>query len=130
MPVSWNGFLNEGSNHRDYPSAARAAAADFAAQRSRRARSNLMDYGLSRGAGSILNFARSRRNAMEHVYKTIEITGSSKQSADDAIRTALEKASQSLKNLRWFKVIETRGMIEGSKVQYWQVTMQVGFTLE
>jgi flavin-binding protein dodecin len=43
---------------------------------------------------------------------------------------AVRKASQTLKNLRWFKILETRGMIEGSKVQYWQVTMQVGFTLE
>ena len=67
---------------------------------------------------------------MEHVYKTIEITGSSKKSADDAVRMAIKKASQSLKNLRWFKVTETRGMIDGSKVQYWQITMQVGFTLE
>jgi flavin-binding protein dodecin len=71
-----------------------------------------------------------QETAMEHVYKTIEITGSSKKSADDAVRMAIKKASQSLKNLRWFKVLETRGMIEGSKVQYWQITMQVGFTLE
>jgi flavin-binding protein dodecin len=66
----------------------------------------------------------------EHVYKTVEITGSSQKSADDAIRLAIEKASQTLKNLRWFKVIETRGNIEAGKVAYWQVTIDVGFTLE
>lgn len=67
---------------------------------------------------------------MDHVYKTIEITGSSKKNADDAIRMALKKASQTVKNLRWFKVTETRGVLKGAKVDYWQVTMQVGFTLE
>jgi flavin-binding protein dodecin len=66
----------------------------------------------------------------DHVYKTIEITGSSPTSADDAIRVAIEKASLTLKNLRWFKVIETRGNIDASKIAYWQVTIHVGFTLE
>jgi dodecin len=66
----------------------------------------------------------------EHVYKTVEITGSSHKSADDAIRLAIEKASQTLKNLRWFKVIETRGNIDAGKIAYWQVTIDVGFTLE
>jgi flavin-binding protein dodecin len=66
----------------------------------------------------------------DHVYKTIEITGSSTTSADDAIRIAIEKASATVKNLRWFKVVETRGNIEAGKVVYWQVTIHVGFTLE
>jgi len=66
----------------------------------------------------------------DHVYKTIEITGSSQRSADDAVRIAVEKASQTIKNLRWFKVTETRGAIEQGKIAYWQVTIHVGFTLE
>jgi len=66
----------------------------------------------------------------DHVYKTIEITGSSPRSADDAIRVALAKAAQTIKNLRWFKVVETRGVIEAGAVTYWQVTLHVGFTLE
>lgn len=66
----------------------------------------------------------------DHVYKTIEITGSSHTSAEDAVRVAIEKASQTLKNLRWFKEVETRGYIDGGKIAYWQVTLHVGFTLE
>jgi flavin-binding protein dodecin len=66
----------------------------------------------------------------DHVYKTIELTGSSRNSADDAIRTAIGKASQTIHNLRWFKVKETRGQIEGGKIDYWQVTLDVGFTLD
>ena len=66
----------------------------------------------------------------DHVYKTIEITGSSTQSADDAIRLAIAKAAKSVKNMRWFKVTEMRGNIEGGQVAYWQVTIQIGFTLE
>ncbi|HLU15337.1 MAG TPA: dodecin [Burkholderiaceae bacterium] len=66
----------------------------------------------------------------QHVYKHIELTGSSQQSIEDAIQNAISKASETVRNLRWFKVIETRGHIEEGKVQYWQVTLQVGFTLD
>lgn len=66
----------------------------------------------------------------DHVYKTIEITGSSHTSPEHAIRVAIEKASLSLKNLRWFRVAETRGNIDAGKISYWQVTIHVGFTLE
>lgn len=66
----------------------------------------------------------------QHVYKHIELTGSSQQSIEDAIQSAISKASETVRNLRWFKVIETRGHIEEGKVQYWQVTLQVGFTLD
>jgi dodecin len=65
-----------------------------------------------------------------HVYKTIQITGSSSKSAEDAIQTAIEKAAQSVHHLRWFKVIETRGNIDNGKIAYWQVTLDLGFTLE
>jgi len=66
----------------------------------------------------------------DHVYKTIEITGTSTQSSDEAIRIAIERASSTVKNMRWFKVIETRGNIENGKIEYWQVSIQLGFTLE
>jgi len=66
----------------------------------------------------------------EHVYKSIEITGSSTVGVQDAITKAVAKASKSLHNLRWFQVSEVRGNIEGDQVAYWQVTMKVGFTLD
>ena len=66
----------------------------------------------------------------DHVYKTIELVGSSTTSSDDAVRTAIAKAAQTVRNLRWFEVTETRGHIEGGKVAHWQVTVKVGFTLE
>jgi flavin-binding protein dodecin len=67
---------------------------------------------------------------VDHVYKTIEITGTSRRSAEEAISTAVGKASQTLHNLRWFKVTEMRGNIEGGKIDHWQVTLDIGFTLE
>ena len=66
----------------------------------------------------------------DHVYKTIEITGSSPKGMQQAIDNAVAKAASSLHNLRWFQVIDTRGEIEGGKVAHWQVTMKVGFTLD
>jgi hypothetical protein len=66
----------------------------------------------------------------DHIYKKVELTGSSKKSTDDAIENAISKASQTLKNLRWFEVIETRGHIADGKIDHWQVTLKVGFTLD
>lgn len=66
----------------------------------------------------------------DHVYKKIEVTGSSTVSSDDAIARAIAKAGQSLHNLRWFEVIETRGHIEDGKIAHWQVTVKIGFTLD
>ena len=66
----------------------------------------------------------------EHVYKTVELTGSSASSIEDAIRNAIAKAGKTLHNLRWFEVIDTRGHIEGDAVAHWQVTIKVGFTLD
>ena len=66
----------------------------------------------------------------EHVYKHIELTGSSKASMEDAIRNAITKASKSLRGMHWFEVIDTRGFLEEGKIAYWQVTVKVGFTLE
>lgn len=66
----------------------------------------------------------------EHVYKSIEITGSSPQSIQHAIETAIAKAGKTLRNLHWFEVVETRGHIENGKVAHWQVTIKVGLRLE
>ncbi len=66
----------------------------------------------------------------EHVYKSIELTGSSKKSVEDAIDKAVARASKTVRNIRWLQVMETRGYIEKDKVAYWQVTVKIGFTLE
>jgi dodecin len=67
---------------------------------------------------------------MRHVYKVIDIVGSSETSIEDAIAVAVERASQTLKNLRWFEVVQTRGHIEEGRVQHYQVMLKVGFTLD
>lgn len=66
----------------------------------------------------------------DHVYKYIELTGSSTKSTDDAIRCAIDRASKTMRNLHWFEVTETRGHIEGGNVVHWQVTLKVGLRLE
>jgi len=66
----------------------------------------------------------------DHIYKKIEIVGSSTKSIEDAIENAINRAGQSVKNLRWFEVTETRGHIDDGKVKHYQVTLKIGFTLE
>jgi flavin-binding protein dodecin len=66
----------------------------------------------------------------EHVYKQIELTGSSKTGVEDAIQNAIAKASKTLHNLHWFQVVETRGYLQQGKVDYWQVTIKLGFRLD
>ena len=66
----------------------------------------------------------------QHVYKLLELTGSSPTSSDDAISCAIAKASESVRNIQWFEVIEQRGHVVDGKVAHWQVTLKVGFTLE
>lgn len=66
----------------------------------------------------------------EHVYKSVELTGSSKKSIEDAIEKAVARASKTVRNMRWLEVLTTRGYIEKGKVAYWQVTVKIGFTLE
>jgi flavin-binding protein dodecin len=66
----------------------------------------------------------------EHIYKTIELVGSSTSGPEDAVRRAIAKASQTVRNLRWFEVVETRGHIENADIAHWQVTLKIGFTLE
>jgi dodecin len=66
----------------------------------------------------------------EHVYKHIELTGSSTKSMQDAIENAVQRASKTLRGMQWFHVTDTRGHIEDGKVAHWQVTINVGFTLD
>jgi dodecin len=73
---------------------------------------------------------REDANMPDHVYKTIELVGSSTTSADEAVRTAIAKASKTIRNMRWFEVTETRGQLEDGRIAHWQVTLKVGFTLE
>lgn len=64
------------------------------------------------------------------IYKTIELTGTSPTSIEDAVNAAIHRAHLTVKHLSWFELIETRGSIEKGKVHHWQVTMKVGFALE
>jgi dodecin len=66
----------------------------------------------------------------DHIYKTIELVGSSTRSVEDAVQGAVAKAAETVRNLRWFEVLDTRGHIENARVAHWQVTIKLGFTLE
>lgn len=66
----------------------------------------------------------------EHVYKKIELTGSSTSSIEDAVHNALQRTAKTVHSLRWFEVVETRGDIQDGRVAHWQVTIKVGFTLD
>ena len=65
-----------------------------------------------------------------HVYKSLELTGSSTTTIEDAVTNAVGRASKTMHNLRWFEVTDIRGEIENNAVAYWQVTMKLGFTLD
>lgn len=67
---------------------------------------------------------------LDHVYKIIEIVGSSSISTDEAIRNAIDKANKTVRHVNWFEVSETRGHIEGGKVAHFQVVLKIGFRLE
>jgi flavin-binding protein dodecin len=66
----------------------------------------------------------------DHVYKSLELTGSSTVGIEDAIRRAIAKASETVRNIQWFNVVETRGHVVDGSVAHWQVTIKIGFTLE
>lgn len=65
----------------------------------------------------------------DHVYKKIELTGSSTKGIQEAIENAISKASQTIRDMRWFEVVETRGHIVDGKIAHWQVTIKVGFAI-
>jgi flavin-binding protein dodecin len=66
----------------------------------------------------------------DHIYKILELVGSSEKSIEDAVQNAISRASKTIREMKWFEVLETRGHIEGGKVAHYQVTLRVGFTLE
>jgi hypothetical protein len=82
------------------------------------------------GSGESLGRHGGSENDDDHVYRVIEVVGTSKTSISDAINTAIARAHKTLRNLRWFEVIRTSGHIENGKVQHYQVTLSVGFTME
>ncbi|TLU88632.1 MAG: dodecin domain-containing protein [Chlorobium sp.] len=65
-----------------------------------------------------------------HIYKKIEVVGSSQTSIEEAVNNAVAKAAESVRNMRWVEIVETRCHIEEQKVVYWQVTVKIGFTLD
>ena len=66
----------------------------------------------------------------DHVYKKIELVGSSPKGIEEAVKNALDRAKKTVRNMRWFEVTETRGYLDEGNVAHWQVTLKVGFTLE
>ncbi|WP_369720757.1 MULTISPECIES: dodecin [unclassified Bradyrhizobium] len=66
----------------------------------------------------------------DHVYKILELVGSSENSIEDAIKNAVSRAAKSVREMKWFEVVQTRGHIENGTVRHYQVTLRVGFTLE
>lgn len=66
----------------------------------------------------------------DHVYKIVQLVGSSSTGIEDAVNNALSKASATIRNMRWFEVVETRGYIENGTTAYWQVTIKLGFTID
>ena len=66
----------------------------------------------------------------DHVYKKIELVGSSPTSIEAAVANAIARAGKTVRNMRWFEVTETRGHIEDGKIGHWQVTIEIGFTLD
>jgi dodecin len=66
----------------------------------------------------------------EHIYKKIELVGSSPDGFEEAVKNALARAEKTVRNMRWFEVAETRGYIENGKIGHWQVTLKIGFTLD
>ena len=65
-----------------------------------------------------------------HIYKKVELVGTSPDSIEEAVKNAIARANQTIRNLRWFEVVETRGHIQDGLIDHWQVTIEVGFTLD
>jgi dodecin len=75
--------------------------------------------------------AQKQIHAMSaHIYKKIELVGSSATSIEDAVNNAVTKAAESIRNIRWVEILETRCHVEEQKIAYWQVTVKIGFTLD
>jgi flavin-binding protein dodecin len=88
---------------------------------------------MARGVGCRLVAGRPdpQEHAMaKHVYKMVELVGSSPSGSDDAIRNAIDQAARTLRHIDWFEVVETRGQVVDGQVAHWQVTLKIGFRLE
>jgi len=79
------------------------------------------------GAKGGLNMAAAEK---DHVYKILELVGSSDTSIEDAIKNAISRAAKTIREMKWFEVTQTRGHIENGTVRHYQVTLRVGFTLD
>ena len=66
----------------------------------------------------------------DHIYKKIELVGTSQTSIEDAVNNAVTKAAESVRNIRWVEILETRCHVENQRIAYWQVTVKIGFTLD
>ena len=76
-------------------------------------------------------WSKSQEAAMQdHIYKVVELVGSSETSIEDAISAAISRANETVRHLRWFEVVQTRGHVENGKISHYQVTLKVGFTME
>jgi flavin-binding protein dodecin len=71
-----------------------------------------------------------KNEAKDHVYKILELVGSSEKSIEDAVQNAVARASKTIRDMKWFEIVQTRGHIEDGTVRHYQVTVRVGFTLE
>ena len=91
---------------------------------------NILRYWVALTQGCPTNAHPNGKSMSEHVYKSVELTGSSKKSSDDAVRNAISRAAETLHNLRWFEVTQVRGHLENGEITHWQVTMKVNFTLD
>jgi flavin-binding protein dodecin len=98
--------------------------AETRADGGRTGRDGAIDFALKMGA------AEQADPLVDHTYRVIEIVGSSAESVEGAINSALGRAHRTLRNLRWFEVVRTSGHISRGKVQHYQVTLKVGFTME
>ena len=68
--------------------------------------------------------------ASDHVYKILELVGSSDKSIEDAIQNAISRASKTIRSIGWFEVTQTRGHVENGSIRHYQVSLRVGFTLD
>ncbi len=83
------------------------------------------DYGMRTAQGTDMAGPNG-----DHVYRVIEIVGTSQNSIEDAIKSGVERASSTLRHVRWFEVVRTSGHVDDGMVHHYQVTMKVGFTME
>ncbi len=107
--------------------------ANFDQGKRRKIHARLSLFPVRAGTSLFIVFQPRLRNTgrmSDHVYKKIEVVGSSPNGFEDAIKNALARAEKTVRNMRWFEVIETRGDVEDGKVAHWQVTLKIGFTLE